>query len=63
MPAPGIGDPKKLSGCPESPQNGKGGTQMHRKAQNRRRSAKSFNKNARKTHKKNISIMRGGWRL
>lgn len=48
---------------PSDARTAKGWVQMHRKAQNKRRSAKSFNKNARKTHKRNIQIMRGGWRL
>ena len=36
---------------------------MHRKSERKRKSARSFNKGSKKTHKKNISIMRGGWRL
>lgn len=36
---------------------------MHRRRERKRASARRFNKGARKTHRKNISIMRGGWRL
>lgn len=36
---------------------------MIRSKANKHRSAKSFRKGTRKTHRKNISIMRGGWRL
>ena len=36
---------------------------MHRKAVNKRASAKKFNRNAHKTHPRNISVMRGGYRL
>jgi len=35
---------------------------MRRKAVNKRKSAKKFNKGARKTHVKNM-VMRGGYRL
>lgn len=36
---------------------------MHRRSVHKARSASKFNKGARKTHRKNISVMRGGWRL
>ena len=36
---------------------------MRRHAENKQRSARSFNKGHKKTAKKNKSIMRGGWRL
>ena len=36
---------------------------MRRSRVNKRRSARKFNRGSRKTHKKNISVMRGGWRL
>lgn len=36
---------------------------MHRKAERRSKSAKRFNKGASKTHRKNVQVMRGGWRL
>lgn len=36
---------------------------MRRSRPNKRRSVKAFKKGARKTHRKNIQIMRGGWRL
>lgn len=36
---------------------------MFRKAVNKRKSARKFNKGAKLTHRKNIQVMRGGWRL
>ena len=36
---------------------------MYRKAVNKRRSAKAFNKGSKKTHVKNVKAMRGGYRL
>jgi hypothetical protein len=36
---------------------------MRRTSMNKRKGARSFNKGARKTHIKNIKVMRGGWRL
>lgn len=36
---------------------------MHRRSERKAKSARRFNKGARKTHRKNMSIMRGGWRL
>lgn len=36
---------------------------MHRRSERKAKSAKRFNKGHSKTHKKNIQIMRGGWRL
>lgn len=36
---------------------------MHRSTVNKRSSAKHFNKKARLTHPKNVSVMRGGYRL
>jgi len=36
---------------------------MHRRAVNKRKGARAFNKGAKLTHRKNIQIMRGGWRL
>jgi len=36
---------------------------MYRKAQNKRRSSRSFNKGHRKTNIKNVKVMRGGYRL
>lgn len=35
---------------------------MHRKAENKRKAAKRFNKGASKTHVRNM-VMRGGYRL
>lgn len=36
---------------------------MRRKSVNKRKGAKRFNKGASKTHKMNLKVMRGGWRL
>lgn len=36
---------------------------MHRYSPNKRRSVRKFTHGRRKTHRKNLSIMRGGWRL
>lgn len=36
---------------------------MHRKAVNKRKSAKKFNHSAGKTHPRNLHVMRGGYRL
>lgn len=36
---------------------------MHRRPVNKRKSARSFRKGSKRTHRKNISVMRGGWRL
>lgn len=36
---------------------------MHRSTVNKRSSAKKFNKGSSRTHPKNISVMRGGYRL
>jgi len=36
---------------------------MHRSSVNKGASARSFNKKARRTHPKNVSVMRGGYRL
>lgn len=36
---------------------------MHRQAVNKRSSARSFSKNAKRTHPKNVHVMRGGYRL
>lgn len=36
---------------------------MYRKSERKGRSARKFNKGASKTHRKNMQIMRGGWRL
>lgn len=36
---------------------------MHRKAVHKAKSARRFNKGAKMTHRKNIQVMRGGWRL
>lgn len=35
----------------------------HRRAVNKRKSAQSFRKGAKKVHRKNIQVMRGGYRL
>lgn len=36
---------------------------MHRSTVNKRSSARSFSKNAKRTHPKNVHVMRGGYRL
>ncbi|WNK13864.1 MAG: hypothetical protein [Microvirus sp.] len=36
---------------------------MYRKSERKSKSSKRFNAGAKKTHRKNIQIMRGGWRL
>lgn len=36
---------------------------MYRRSERKSKSAKSFNRGAKKTHRKNMQIMRGGWRL
>lgn len=36
---------------------------MYRRSERKSKSSRDFNKGARKTHKLNISVMRGGWRL
>ena len=36
---------------------------MHRRSERKGKSSRAFNRGAKKTHRKNISIMRGGWRL
>lgn len=36
---------------------------MYRRSERKSKSAKKFNKGARKTHKLNVKAMRGGWRL
>lgn len=36
---------------------------MYRKSERKAKSSKQFNRGAKKTHRMNMSIMRGGWRL
>ena len=36
---------------------------MHRSTINKRSSARAFNKKAKRTHPKNVMVMRGGYRL
>jgi len=36
---------------------------MFRKSVRKSKSAKAFNRGHKKTHRKNMQIMRGGWRL
>lgn len=36
---------------------------MHRRSERKSKSAKQFNKGSSKTHRMNVKIMRGGWRL
>lgn len=36
---------------------------IRRTPNNRRKSARKFNRSATKTHKYNVMVMRGGWRL
>lgn len=36
---------------------------MHRRSERKAKSARAFNKGSRKTHRKNLSVHRGGYRL
>lgn len=36
---------------------------MHRKSERKAKSARAFNKASKKTHKRNVQVMRGGFRL